>query len=181
MGDAKWDTSKLNSGERSALKRDAGRMMGSNIQALEAFYRAVSYMPQGQERTAQLYACICLECLWKPEEHSTVKSMEQILRDLYQSSETSESIKHRIVALLDVPWSEDGYLLGKLANFVRMIRASNSSVIPDFQALADDLARWNHPDRYIQRRWIKTICSSNKDLSETKNEQNEEEESNNVD
>ena len=167
MSEKKWDTGRLDSGGRSALKRNAGVMMGNNLQALEAFYRAVLYAPKGQDQEAQWYACLCMECLWKAEEHPKTIRMEELLRRLYQNSETSDSIKHRIISMLDIPWSRDGYLLGKLSNFARMLRAKDSSTMPDFDALADDLAAWNHPDRYIQRRWIRTICGSIKEENET--------------
>ena len=183
MNEQKWDTGKLDNGERSALKRDAGVMMGNNLQALEAFYRAVAYVPKAQEKEEQWYACICMECLWKPEDHPRIMKLEEMLRKLYQNSETSDSIKHRVIALLDVPWSRDGYLLGKLNSFARMMRAKDSSVMPDFNDLADDLAAWNHPDRYIQRRWIKTICGSTKEQieAEPQNNKNEMEEKENAD
>ena len=181
MSDKKWSVEKLDSGGRSVLKRSAGTMMGGDVQALEAFYRAVTYLPKNQEQVAQWYACLCMECLWKPEEHPRSVKMEEMLRRLYQNADTSESIRHRIISLMDVPWSRDGYLIGKLSNFARMMRAKDSSVIPDFDNLADDLARWNHPDRYVQRRWIRTICGADKEEKNTEQKDNEKEEKNNAD
>lgn len=157
MADPKWDTSVLNSGERSALRCKAGIMMGNDMQAIEAFYRAAPKVPREKEEI--WFACLCMECLWKSDSHPTVIPFEQMLRTLYQSPDSSASIKHRIISLLDVPWSRDGYLLGKLNNFARIFRSKSINSIPDFSALADDLSRWNHPDRFIQRQWIRTICS----------------------
>lgn len=176
MSEKKWQTEKLDSGGRNALKRNAGVMMGSGLQALEAFYRAIAYAPKSQDQEAQWFACLCMECLWKPEDHPRVVRMEELLRQLYRNSETSDSIKRRVISLLDVPWSRDGYLLGKLSNFARMFRAKDGSVMPDFDALADDLAGWNHPDRYVQRRWIRTICGTAQDDAADNNQDNEDEE-----
>lgn len=173
MSEKKWDVGRLDSGGVSALRRCAGVMMGNSVQALEAFYRAASYVPRTQEQEGQWFACLCMECLWKSDTAPAVFPFEELLRRLYQNSETSESIKHRVIALLDVPWSRDGYLLGKLSNFARMLRAREGSVMPDFEALADDLARWNHPDHIVQRRWIRTICGSVKE--ETQDQESEEE------
>ena len=52
-----------------------------------------------------------------------------------------------------------------------------------FDALADDLALWNHPDRPVQRRWIRTICSPGKDgnIKNNGNNENEMEDEENVD
>ena len=172
MSSRKWDIERLDSGGRSALKRNAGVMMGNNLKALEAFYRAVSYIPKNQNQESQWYACQCMECLWKTDEKPRVIRFEELLRRIYLSSETSESIRHRIVAILDVPWSQDGYLLGKLNNFARILRSKDGSVMPDFEALADDLAIWNHPDRIVQRRWIRTICGSQEE-KQTENKESE--------
>ncbi len=180
MNEKKWDIEKLDSGGRSSLKREAGVMMGNDYQALEAFYRAVSYVPRSREQESQWFACICMQCLWKADDHPRVLRIEELLGKLYHNPETSESIKHRVIALMDVPWSGDGYLLGKLTNLVRMMRGKDSMVMPDFEALADDLAAWNHPDRYVQRRWIRTICGSSKNDGNHGSE-NEKEEETNVD
>ena len=178
MRDAKWDTGRLDSGGRNALKRDAGVMMGRNPRAMEAYYRALSSAPKNREQEEQWYACLCMECLWKPENHAAAVRFEELLRRMYQNSETSDSVKRRIIAVLDMPWSSDGYLLGKLSNFTRLMYSKNNSLMPDFCALADDLANWNHPDKYVQRRWIRTICGLAKDNDNNTDKQNEEDNEN---
>ena len=178
MNEKKWSIEKLDSGGRSLLKRNAGVSMGNNLQAVEAFYRAINNkVPRNQYQEEQWYACLCMECLWKPEDHPRIVNMEELLRKIYQNQDSSDSIKHRIIALLDIPWGNDGYLLGKLSNYSRMLRAKDGSVMPDFDRLADDLAGWNHPDRYVQRRWIKTICG----LNSTEKDDEKEEAIENVD
>ena len=173
MSDQKWDAGRLDRGARSMLKRNAGCMMGSNLHALEAFYSALTIRPRNREQEEQWFACLCMECLWKAENGPRRVRMEELLRRMYQSSESSESIKHRIIALMDEPWNEDGYLLGKLCNFARILNARDGTVMPDFEALADDLNRWNFPEKNIQRRWIRTICGINKEeIEETEEEKN---------
>ena len=179
MAEMKWDVSRLSTGERSALKRNAGIPMGNSLQALEAFYHAVPIIPKGIQRESQWYACLCMQCLWKPEDHPAVIRYEEILRRLYMNADTSDSIRNRIINMLDQPWSEDGFLLGKLNNFSHMFRSGDASLMPDFDALADDLARWNHPDKPVQRRWIRTICGSIKE--ETENKELNKEENKNAD
>ena len=58
---------------------------------------------------------------------------------------------------------------------VSIASASEPMVMPDFEVLAEDLVYWNHPDRYIQRKWLRTICSNNYQTN------NNEEEEKNVD
>ena len=173
MSELKWDLDRLDTGSRSALKRSAGCMLGTDLRSLEAFWRAANAVPRGREDI--WYACMCLECLWKPEDHPKVLPFEEILRKMYQAADTSDSIRHRITSMMDIPWGPDGFLLGKLNGFVRMIKAGDSSMMPDFQKLADDLAGWNYPEHNVQRRWIRAICGWRKEETE------KEEEAQNVD
>lgn len=171
MTEEKWDLSLLDSGGRSALKRNAGIMMGNDMMALEAFWRAAQNVPRGQEKI--WYACMCFDCLWRAEDHPEIKPFEEMLRSIYQDRDTSESIQHRIISITDVPWGEDGFLLGKLANFIRMMKAKNAAVKPDFQKLSDDLRYWNASEHKVQRRWIETICRYRKeDTMQNKEEVN---------
>ena len=155
MTEKKWDLSKLNTGDRSVLKRNAGTIMRDQVRAIEAFYRGLIVYPRKSE--AQWFACMCMDSLWKVST-TEVKPFEKMLSELYNNKSTSPSMKKRIISLLDVPWSEDGFLLRKLNSFARMFRSANGSVKPDFEKLADDLASWNHPDRFVQRKWIHVIC-----------------------
>ena len=155
MNEIKWDLDKLSTGDRSVLKRCAGEMLRDQVKAIEVFYRGLIVFPKKSE--SQWFACMCMDCLWNSTSQS-VKPFEEMLRDLYNNKNTSPSMRKRIVALLDIPWSEDGYLLGKLAGFAHMFRSANNAAKPDFNKLADDLSSWNHPDRFVQRKWIRVIC-----------------------
>lgn len=154
----KWNASRLSAGDRSVLRRCAGRMMGDDMRAMEAFYRAAGTAQMADEEAC--FAALCMECLWREDDEPRRMPLEEILRDAYQSSDTTDSMKHRMTAYLDTPWSGDGFLLGKLCAIVRMLRAKNAGVMPDFERLADDLQHWNSPDRRVQKRWIRTICQS---------------------
>lgn len=160
MPSNKWDIERLSAGERSALKRCAGTMLGTNVQATQAFYHALN-VKCSQSTESIWYAAMCLQCLWRLEDHPSVKPFAEILRGMYQAPDATESLRHRCTAYLDQSWSEDGFLLGKISNLTRLMRARNASVIPDFEALADDLYHWNHPDHYVQRNWLRTICMQN--------------------
>ncbi len=163
MADEKWNIKALSSGERSILKRNAGIMMGNDTRAMGAYYKAVVKPPKGREREEKLFACLCMECLWKEEDHPKDVPLEELLNRLYQSDKSSTSMKTRIINLLDIPWGDDGFLLGKIYGFVRKIKTQDPAVKPDFIKLYDDLCRWNNPDQYIQRRWIRTICTFDKE------------------
>lgn len=156
MNERKWDSSRLNAGDRSALRRCVGRMMGEDMRAMEAFYKAAGSVKRDREEA--YFAALCMECLWRAEDRPERMPMEDMLRDHYQSSDTTDSMKQRMTAYLDTPWSRDGFLLGKICGIVRILRAEDAGVMPDFERLADDFVHWNEPDRRVQKRWIRTIC-----------------------
>lgn len=158
MPDKKWDIERLSPGERSALRRCAGITMGSSVQAIEAFYHALTTYCPSRETEKIWFASLCMECLWRPEDHPSRKPFEEIARRMYQDPKSTESLKRRCTAYLDLTWGDDGFLLGKLCNLVRMMRANNSSIMPDFDKLADDLSHWDRADRSVQRRWLRMIC-----------------------
>ncbi len=175
MQEHKWDLSRLSAGERSALKRNAGVMMNSaSMHAIEAFYRALTDHCSVYLEKAW-FAALCMQCLWREEDHPEVKAFPEILRSMYQNPDATDSTRKSCTNYLDIQWADDGFLLGKICGLARKMRAANAGVMPDFEALADDLAQWNHGDHYVQRKWLNTICRT---LTE---EKKNEEEKNNVD
>ncbi len=174
MPDHKWDLSRLSAGERSALKRNAGiTMNAAGADAIEGFYRAL-IMPVSPYAEKAWFAALCMQCLWREEDHPRVRPFQEMLRSIYQDPDATDSSRKKCTAFLDVSWDDDGFLLGKICNLVRGMRSGNPAVIPDFEGLAEDLAHWNHPDRFVQRKWLRTICSNSI-------QENKEEEENHVD
>lgn len=166
----KWDLLRLSSGEKSALKRSAGIMMSAaKAEAVEGFYRALNIKANANAEKAY-FAAMCMQCLWREEDHPQVKTMPSILRVVYQNPDATESSRKRCIDFLDISWDEDGFLLGKICNLVKKMKAEDASVMPDFEELAEDLIHWNHPNHYIQRKWLSTICKNN-DYQENEEEQ----------
>ena len=160
MPEPKWNLSRLSAGERSALKRNAGVMMqNATMQAIEGFYRAQQQKCNHYSEKAW-FASICMECLWREEDHPAIKPLPEILRTVYQNPDASDSEKKRCISYLDLHWADDGFLLGKLCSLIRKLRADHPEIMPDFNALADDLNQWNRADHSVQRRWLNTICQS---------------------
>ena len=175
MQESKWDLSRLSAGEKSALKRNAGIMMNAaGADAIEGFYRALTVRCSPYAESAW-FAALCMQCLWREEDHPRIKPFQEMLRAIYQNADATESTRKKCTAFLDVSWDDDGFLLGKICSIIRRMRADDPSAMPDFEMLADDLSHWNHADRYIQRRWLGTICRREF------NQEKEEEEEKNVD
>ena len=166
MPEPKWDLKKLSAGERNALKRNAGVMMNAaSMQAIEAFYRAQIRNCKKYEESAW-FAALCMQCLWREEDHPIIKPFPEILRSTYQNPEATDSTRKRCTDFLDLSWGDDGFLLGKICNLVRKARADNPGIMPDFDLMADDLNQWGHGSHYIQRRWLNIICSTVKEQEE---------------
>lgn len=181
MQESKWDLSRLSAGERNALKRSAGTMMGSaGMLAVEAFYRAQTSGCSAYVEKAW-FAAMCMQCLWREEDHPLVKPLPELLRTVYQDPEATESTRRNAVSFLDLSWGDDGFLLGKLCSWVKKLRAAHPETMPDFSLLAEDLAQWNHADRYVQRRWLNTICRTVQESAKKEQSEGNEEETNNVD
>ena len=171
MPDHKWDLARLSAGERSALKRNAGIMMNAaGADAIEGFYRALTARVS-QYKESAWFAALCMQCLWREEDHPQVRPFPEMLRAIYQNPDATESSRKKCTNFLDISWGDDGFLLGKICSLVRLMRSGNAVVMPDFEELAEDLSGWNHPDRYIQRKWLRTICSNNQDKDEKEEEQ----------
>ena len=131
------------------------------MQAIEAFYRALTVRGSVQAEKAW-FAALCMQCLWREEEHTAVKPFPEILRSMYQNPDATESTRKRCTNYLDIYWDDDGFLLGKICSLARKMRADDASVIPDFNELADDLEpnNWNNNKHWVQRKWLNIICRS---------------------
>ena len=160
MSEAKWDLTRLDNGELSILRRSAGQALPeSDIAAMRAFYRACGYCDPKKEK--YWFPAVCMDALWRSTDSFEEKKMEECLQRLFVTeADTSDSIKHRADMLLETAWDDQGFLLGKLLNLVKIIK-SRTQLKPDFQALADDLQKWNAPRQSVQRKWLRTMYNVN--------------------
>ena len=144
----------LDRGQRTALKREAGTMLSqAKGKAVRVFYQCLpcSLEPWKEER---YFAAACIHCLWEPGDSSRLP-LEQIFYRLGRDAELSESLSHRIESVLDLSWSEDGYLLTKLMRLIHLIRSKGYAV--DCDALLWDLLDWNGEQQSVQLRWARAL------------------------
>lgn len=162
MSDWTWDLARLDAGELSVLRKAAGTVFSqADVSAIRVFYKACGHCYAWQEE--YMFPAMCMDALWRMTDDPTVKPFAEGLRIMTSKDQnTTASIKHRIDSLLETPWDDNGFMLGKLLNLVRLLK-SNTGLKPDFQALANDLNGWNHPKRYVQRNWLRTIYNSIED------------------
>lgn len=147
----------LDTGERVTLKRAVGTRLAEAGPALEAFYSHLPYSVEPWEE-GRWFAAACLACLWEPGDGAAVP-LPTILKRLHREGAWNGYLKNRTAQLLDTRWNdEDGYLLIKLARFVKYLRQKGYRI--DCADLLQDLLAWNSAGQYVQRKWAKEIFST---------------------
>ena len=149
----------LPKGSRVALKRAAGTMLQqTDGRTMRIFYQCLPDMgaPWQEDRA---FAAACLHCLWDAADKR--QPMEQVFYQLGRDQDISESVQHRLGALLDVPWDEDGFMLTKLTRLIRL--ASSKGYAVDCQRLLEDLFYWNGDKQAVQRKWARALYTKPED------------------
>ena len=145
------------------LRRAAGKPMeNASGASLAAFYRLPN-VPQSSYVEEKYFAAVCFMCLWNPDEwQSGVPIVEGAKKKI--AVEMQESFGKRLQMLMDLSWDSDGYFLAKLFRLVKFCKSKN--VIVDVSSLLYDLLFWDHPDRFIQKKWIKQFYHMEKTIKE---------------
>jgi CRISPR system Cascade subunit CasB len=134
---------RLEAGERARLKRNAGSTLAEARNALSLFYRVVPpNVPAYQHETYFLLAT-----LYPLADAAKTGSFGNALR-LAQQEQNNAGLDRRMEHILD---ADEAQLPFRLRQAVRYLYAQRVGV--DWTRLLHDLLRWNHPERYIQRRW----------------------------
>ena len=145
---------KLPSGDRAAIKREAGTMLEqAGGRAMKVFYQCLPFsVPQWQEGC--WFAAACLHCMSAPDVVGRI-SMEQALYMLAHDDATSESIKCRLEGLLDLKWDGYGYMLTKLTRIVKLMCSRGLNI--DCAQLLRDLIYWNADNQSVQHKWARAM------------------------
>ena len=148
----------LDTGNRAALRRSAGVMLGeADGNAVTAFFRVLpAWVPE--EQTERWFAAACLRCLWDAGQESEAP-LEKLIGYAMRSGELSDSMAHRVEVLMDTEWASDGFLLTKLTRLVKLLQRK-TEMIPDVSQLLEDLLYWNGDKQTVQRRWARTIFTA---------------------
>lgn len=145
----------LDEQERIVFKRSAGKLLSESTGALSKFYRV---LPPGVARYDEnkYFLVLCLACKYDACE---MKPYQQILR-IARSAEADNNgpLDRRIDALMTTAWNdEDGLLALKITQILKLTDKTVIGIRPDFDELYKDLKAWDHPDKYVQRKWARSI------------------------
>lgn len=142
---------KLDVGDRARLKRNAGKTIGEAHEVLGLFYAILPHnISQFQEEIYFLVATLY---------PMTSKGSKGNFGDhllMAQSSKNSKGLDRRVEILLDADLPQLHFRLRQSVHFLQSCRVSINWV-----QLLEDLLQWNHPDRYIQKRWARSFYGSN--------------------
>ena len=140
--------SNLSTGEKAALRRNAGIMLtDASGNAIIAFYKCLPYEEKNREDV--WFAVACIYCLSKEHGTNGIEDCFAIMKN------DSDSIRNRLASLLDMKWDSDGFFLSKLSRMVKM--TLQKGYLFDCEALLKDLLWWEHPDRFVQKKWAKAL------------------------
>lgn len=152
-------------GQQAALRRAAGKSINeADASALQAFFSAVPFMAQYDQEKAFTVACII--CLWKPERRVSAKPFAVRLHSI-----RSQGLDARFRNLIDTSWADgEGYLISKLFRTAKMLQSSEAGY-PEPESLFQDLKNWDHPDRFVQRRWMEQYLNGDKEKNDNTTEE----------
>jgi CRISPR system Cascade subunit CasB len=140
----------LGPGDRARLRRNAGRPLSeSRDGAMDLFYRIrPAKTPEFQEDTYFLLAT-----LYPLATHGGQGNLGQSLRAA-RGTDNSAGLDRRMAALLDADTEQLRYRIGQAVRYL-----ASQDVPVNWSRLLDDLLRWNHASRYIQRQWARSYYS----------------------
>ena len=154
----------LENKHRVRFKRSCGKLLKeTDTETLQVFYRILPPETSVWEENLWFTAA-CIHCLW-PAEETGRRPMQECIAGL---KDTSDSFEKRFTGLLETLWDEDGYLCGKLERMAKFIKQKGYAI--DGSELLRSLLWWNHEDKSVQKRWIKTYWQTECQNEETEGE-----------
>jgi len=115
---------------------------------------------EGNETTSYLVASLMAQYSTskiKSGSHRDEGDFGSTLKKAFNAS-GSESMKRRFLILLDSDYNSytgEGDLPYRLRQMIRYVAHLRLGV--DWPQLFDDIKLWNHPDKYVQKRWARSF------------------------
>ncbi len=158
----------LGNGEKALLRRNAATPYErADFRAAGIFLRLLPKDTPTYEE-APLFTALCVRCMWKST--GSGKEFPTAVAVLKKEMKDSETVEKRFLSLLDESFSADSLFCIKLFRLSHMLCAANINV--DWEKLCVDFTKWNHPERYIQRDWMRKYCYIPADDIAEENDQN---------
>ena len=152
----------LASGDRAVLKRNAGNSLAETRGgAMAVFYRTLPFgIRPNEEELWFVVATLRFLNRYKIEasEDGPSRDFGWTLSEIKKVYKT-DSFDMRVCGLLDCRWNEgDGALAHRLRQTVKL--ADGKSIPVDWDCLLKDLLNWEHPERWVQKKWARSYFGS---------------------
>jgi CRISPR system Cascade subunit CasB len=135
------------------LKRAAGRTLAESGSLMSFFYRRLPPTVGGRS-VEESYFLIATLFPFAPRRWSgDLGDSLRLLRS--QAGVNEEGVDRRMAALLDAVYVE---LPFRLRQVVRLLAQHDLPL--DWRRLLEDLRWWDHPDRWVQKRWARSYFGS---------------------
>lgn len=151
----------LSTGDLAALKRNAGNTIGESRGAAGVFYRILPRSVAGRYRE-EIYFLIAT--LFGLNKYAFAGDFGATMRAVKQKTGT-ENTDRRMAIILDCVFGAvdggrpgGGELPYRLRQSVKL--AAGHEVGVDWVNLLDDLCRWDHPQKFIQKKWARSFFSA---------------------
>ncbi len=165
---------KLEDGDRAKLKRNAGQTLNDSRDVMGLFYNKLLREVQIDKWDEETYFLVATlypfdKQRGRPDEVTNdeadgvgetavspthTPSFGKSLRDI-RTEKNGNGLDRRVERLLDADASQMPFYLRREVNFV-----TNEGGTINWATLLDDLLKWDHPDRYIQRNWARDYFTS---------------------
>lgn len=141
---------KLGPGEKAVLRRNAGSLISESNQAMRIFYKALPFdIPKFQEDVYFLVATF-----FPMAEGGGDGDLGASLVKAKWRGKNEKGIDRRFQNLLD---ADKAQLPFRLRQVIHLLKTNQVRV--NWNQMLGDLLHWDHPDRYIQKKWARSYYS----------------------
>ncbi|MGD9156605.1 MAG: type I-E CRISPR-associated protein Cse2/CasB [Bacillota bacterium] len=147
--------------DKAVLKRNAGNLLAESCGgAMTIFYRVLPYgvHPSQEEIWFAIATLRFLNRYLAASSEADQRDFGWTLQNL-KKAYPSDSFDGRVRGLLDCQRiEEDGALTYRLRQLIKLADGKGISV--DWEMLLCDLLSWNHPERWVQKKWARTCFNA---------------------
>lgn len=161
------DVKKLDPGERAALRRAAGEMLADSRGVLWMYRLLQRHTRDEYDNFERYFFTATLLALDKDAVkasafNETNADLGASLAKLGQKF-SQEAVERRVNVLLDSRF-DSGEMGFRMPQMIKMLTAADISI--HWPKLLSDLLSWDHPEKYVQKRWAAHFFAPSGDANE---------------
>lgn len=139
-------------GALASLRRGMGKTPG---QTPEMFRYVMPWLPENAGREQERAYFLVASLLAYHPKNCHEGNMGDHLGQCREPQGNNDALERRFSALLAAHPEDLPFYLRQAVSFIK----SKGEIPINWSQLLDDLMRWDHPDRYVQRQWARAFWS----------------------